>query len=859
MTERRGLVTAPALIGRRRELETISGIIASTPRQGQAVVIIGDPGIGKSALLAAAGEAARTAGFRVLTAVGIESEAQLPFAGLHQMLKPVLDTAQQLPPSHRDTLLSAFGLAEGPRPELFLVAVAAVNLLAAAASEQPIAVLADDVQWLDPPSHQAFAFIAHRVGPYPVAVIGAIRTGYAGPYVEAGFRRLDVRGVDAAAAREILRVHAGTLSDANRRRIQQEAEGNPLALLELPAAWQQADVGGAQWPTLPARLERAFAGRMAELPALARDAVLVAAIDPVSDLTEILDAVRVFTKSPADAKVLDPAAEAGLLRIESRQVQFRHPLVRSGVLQAASLARRQAANAALAEVLDHEPYRRTWHKAQSILGPDDRIADELEANVAIALSRGGVMSAIRDLERSAQLTSSSAVRGHRLLKAAEHAFGLGRADLMSQLIAAAARTRLSELDWARMQWLREIFNDGVPGDATRVLELCDIARTSAQAGDPDLALNLLLGGALRCWWADTGPVARAEVVAATRELRGQERDPRYVAALAVAEPVLQCGPVLRMLAHSAADEVADADALRLIGMAAHAVGDTVRSVDFLGRAEIMLREEGRMGLLSHVLSMLIADRLELGDWDRAGADEGERLARETGQPIWRTGTLFCDALGHAFRGQSEKALAYAAEVELIANRHRLNDMLSCVQRVRGAALASVGDHEGAYRELRRVFDTADPSFHQRERYGAVMFLADAAVSAGHVGEARDIIAGLEDVATRAPSPMLRVHLTYARAVLADGVTAATAYAALMGQDLSRWPFARARAALAYGRWLGNQGHLTRSREALRSAEQDFRSIGAAPWAAQAVQALSNLRGGSSPNGAHHRGPDSDMG
>ena len=827
------MVSAAALVGRQPELAAISEILARTPGQGQAAVIVGDPGIGKSALLAAAGEAARAAGFRVLTAVGIESEAQLPFAGLHQLLNPILNTAQQLRPAHRDALWSAFGLAEGPRPELFLVATAAVNLLAAAASEQPVVVLADDVQWLDPPSHQALALMAHRVGAYPVAIVGAIRTGYAGPFVDAGFRRLEVRGLDEPAARELLRVHAGTLSDASRQQIQRESEGNPLALLELPASWQQGDTGGAQWqPTLSARLERAFAGRMAELPALTRDAVLVAAIDPVSDLAEILDAVRVFTRSPADAGVLGPAAEAGLLRIDSGQVQFRHPLVRSGALQAVSLTRRQAANAALAEVLAHEPYRRTWHKAQSILGPDDRIADELEANVAIALSRGGVMSAIRDLERSAQLTSGSAARGHRLLMAAEHAFGLGRADLMSQLIAAAARTRLSELDWARMQWLREIFNDGVPGDATRVLELCDIARTSARAGDPDLSLNLLLGGALRCWWADTGPAARAKVVAVTRGLRGQERDPRYVAALAVAEPVLQCGPVMRLLSQFAVTQVTDADALRLLGMAAHAVGDTVRSVDFLGRSEIMLREEGRLGLLSHVLSMLIADRLELGDWDRAGADEGERLARETGQPIWRTGTLFCDALGHAFRGEYGKALAYAAEVELVANRHRLNDMLSCVQRVRGAALASAGDHEGAYRELRRVFDPADPSFHQRERFGAIMFLADAAVSAGHVGEARDVIAGLEDIAARTPSPMLRVHLAYARAVLADGAAAAAAYAPLMGQDLSRWPFARARAALAYGRWLGRQGRRAESREALRSAERDFRGIGADTWADQ---------------------------
>ena len=159
-------------------------------------------------------------------------------------------------------------------------------------------------------------------------------------------------------------------------------------------------------------------------------------------------------------------------------------------------------------MLADQPYRRTWHRAQSITGPDDQIADELEASVAVVLGRGAVMSAIADLQRSAQLTSSSARRGHRLLMAAEHAFGLGRADLVDHLVTAAARLDLSELDYARLQWLQEIFNDGVPGDATRVLELCAIARQSVQAGDRDLALNLLLGAALRCWWADTGPAAR---------------------------------------------------------------------------------------------------------------------------------------------------------------------------------------------------------------------------------------------------------------------------------------------------------------------------------------------------------------
>ena len=257
-------------------------------------------------------------------------------------------------------------------------------------------------------------------------------------------------------------------------------------------------------------------------------------------------------------------------------MRFRHPLVRSGIVQSETLARRQAAHAALARVLADQPYRRTWHRAQSIVGPDDQIADELELNAGLALTRGAVMTAIADLERAAQLTSVSARRGHRLLMAAEHAFGLGRADLMNQLLRVAAWTDLSELDWARMQWLREIFNDGVPGDATRVSELCAMARGSIRAGDRDLALNLLLGAALRCWWADTGPAARAQVAEVTRDIVDGAGDPRYVAALAVAEPVLECGTVMDLLSIFEARDIADADALRLLGMAAHAVWSATR-------------------------------------------------------------------------------------------------------------------------------------------------------------------------------------------------------------------------------------------------------------------------------------------
>jgi len=814
-----------SVVGRAREVAALVEVL----ERRAACVVQGDPGIGKSALLAVAGQLAAERGFRVLTVVGVESEARFPFAGLHQLLRPVLDRADRLPLAQRDALRTAFGLAGGSAPEPFLVALAAVNLLAGLAAEQPIAVLADDVQWLDEQSHEALAFIARRTDADPVVVIGALRTGHPGPFLAAGLREIEVVGVDEQAAHKILSAHPRDLSAAEVRQIQCEAAGNPLALRELPAVWRTTGATDPQSVSLPAKLERAFIGRIAELPDVTRDMLLVTAVDPVDTLFEILAATAVLSGHEVAEDVVAPAILGRLVTVTEGHVGFGHPLVRSAVLRAETVRRRQSANAALAAVLA-DPYRRTWHRAQSLVGPDDRIADELETNASMALRRGAVLAAIRDLERSAQLTSTSSRRGHRLLLAAEQAFGLGRADLVDRLTGAARRTALSELDSARLEWLREIFHDGVPGDAIRVVELCDVAARSADAGDRDLALNLLLGAALRCWWADTGPAARARVVAVATGLGDVETDARYVAALAVAEPVSHCGTVLTLLDRAVPG---DAESLRLLGMAAHAVGDEVRAADLLDRAETLLRAEGKLGLLPQVLSMQVQIRLELGDWDRAAAaaGEGRQLAIETGQLIWNAGTIACVAREAGLRGDAERALSLAAETELAANRGRLNDLLACVRLAQGCALLATNQPQAAYEQLRRLFDPADSAYHQRERFAGVMFLAEAAAAIG--ADVREVLADLERVAAATPAPILHVHLRYARAVLAPDTKAEARYREALDADLGRWPWARARIELAYGEWLRRRGRAAEARVVLRSAENALERIGATSWAVRA--------------------------
>ncbi|MCL1869145.1 MAG: AAA family ATPase [Promicromonosporaceae bacterium] len=833
-----------SLVGRGAELDELLGAAVDGAAEAGAVrVLVGSPGIGKSSLLRALAHHARSAGHLVLDVVGIEAEQLLPYAGLAQLLRPVLGHADALPPTQRRAVLTAFELEDGPAPQPFLVALAALGLLVEASAHQPVTVVVDDAHWLDQPTQEALAFAARRLDRDRVALVAAVRPGVDGPIAAGGLPTLPLAGLDVDAAHEVLDATAPDLDAVARAWVLREAEGNPLALVELPVAWRLhrgLDGDEPGFVPLTARLEHAFAARTGELPAATCDALLAAAVDDEDGTAEILAAASALAGRPVGVEVLDAAVAAGLITYDARRVAFRHPLVRSGVVHAERPARRHAAHAALATVLGEQPYRRAWHRAQSILGPDDDVADELERSHVIALRRGSVATAIWALERSARLSTDSAVRGRRLLLAAEHAFGLGRADLVDRLVAAADREQLSEVDRARIRWLREIFNDGVPGDPARVVELCRSAEDSAAAGEVDLALNLLLAAALRCWWADTGPAARAEVVAAAGRVAdgaGPEvvADPRHLAARAVAEPVLAAGPVLARLAEVVLENITDPDALRLYGMAAHAVGDPVRSVDFLGRAERGLRAQGRLGLLSHVLNMLGYDLIELGDWEGAAIclDEGRRVAAETGQPIWSDGSTTLSAVLHAVLGEHDEAMAQAARAEHTVGGRRLTNLLACVQLARGLALLSAGQYADAYLALRRMFDPADGAFHLTERYHAVGPLAEAAARSGQVSGAAAVLRALEAETDAARAPILVPHLAYARAVLAPDDQAEDAYRDALTLDLVRWPWARARIELAYGAWLRRQRRGVECRTPLRSARTTCDLLGATSWAAQA--------------------------
>jgi DNA-binding CsgD family transcriptional regulator len=814
------------LVGREDETERLCSLVDAASAGGGALVVVGDPGIGKSALLNVAKEHAARTGLTVLASAGVECESGLPYAGLDLLLRPILDTAAALPSVQRDALLTAVGLTRGPAPDPVRLGLAVLNLISEAAARGAVLVAVDDIHRLDPPTHETLAFVARRIGRAAFAMIATARTGSVGPLLTAGLPELDVPVLSDAAARGLLARNEPDLSPTAREEILRDALGNPLALVELPIA---RHTGDSSRP-LTERLARAFAGTFDGLPEDARDAVLAAAVAQNADLTEIVLAGSVLAGHELSVDALDAAMAAGLLRFDEIRVQFRHPLVRSAVLHAETPSRRRAAHAALAEAVQDDAFRHAWHRAHAIVGPDDSVADEL-GHVA-ALRRGSPLAAIWALERSAQLSTDSSLRARRPLLAAEYAFDLGRADMVDRILDAASRTHLSDLDRARAEWLREIFNDGVPGDAARVFELCTVVRQSIAAGDLDLALNLLLAAALRCWWAEPGRDARAEVVKVARELPNAGNDPRVVAALAVADWNGNATEVIAHLDRVVLETVDDPSALRLLGAAAHAVGHTVRSIDFLTRAETKLREQGRLGLLVHVLNLQILNWLEVGDWDAASdaIEEARQLSAETGQPLWENVSLGLAAVLAGLRGDNDEAQTLASQVEKFASGGRLNALLVCVQLARGFGWISTGGYSEGYDALRRVFEPSDPAFHSAKRYHAIMSLAEAAVRVDRGADARSVIAALEEEAKTVASPILHVQLSYARAVLADDDRAEALYLEALSQDLTRWPWARARIELAYGTWLRRQRRVAESRAPLRAARTTLEFVGAARWA-----------------------------
>src|SRR6516164_1258519 len=400
------------LLGRRDECAALDRLVADVLAGASRVLVLrGEAGMGKSALLGylseqVAAEAGRGGGWRVASAVGVESEMELAYSGLHQLCAPLLDHLDDLPSPQRVALATVFGLSAGPAPDRFLVGLAALTLVAQAAEQQPLACIIDDAQWLDGASAQLLGFVARRLLAERVALVCAARTGI-GDGVLAGLPALEIRGLSDGDARPLLLGHVhGPLDVPVADRILAESHGNPLALLELPRTWTAADLaGGFGLPAgqpVAGKIEHSYVQRLRLLPADTQLLVLAAAAEPLGDLGLLR---RAAGDLGIEMEAAAPAVDAGLVQVRQR-VEVAHPLVRSAAYRAAEAADRHRVHRALADATDAltDPDRRAWHRARATSGPDEQVAAELEQSAGRAQARAGLAAAAAFLTRAVELT-----------------------------------------------------------------------------------------------------------------------------------------------------------------------------------------------------------------------------------------------------------------------------------------------------------------------------------------------------------------------------------------------------------------------------------------------------------------------
>ena len=828
------------VLGRDREVQLITALLDSVQDRGAVLLIQGEAGIGKTALLREARRHAEERGMKALATTGLQAEAALPFAGLHQLLRPLLAGVDGLPGPQRDAMRVAFGISPGSPPDLYLLGLATLTLLSEAAERTPLLLLVDDSQWLDRSTSDVIAFVERRLEADPIVLLIAVRDGHRCVLVDTTQEAIHLEPLSNEDASGYLDLLAPDLPSTLRRRILAEAGGNPLALTELPAALASAGWGTRPPRRLPltARLERAFVARLAGLPESTKTLLLAAAADDGGILGEVLEATSVLTGRRATLDVVAPAVELGLVEVTDADFRFAHPLMRSAVYQAAGIDERRSAHAALADVLSDDPDRRVWHQAASADGPDADVASGLEEAARRARQRGAAAVAVEAIERAARLHPESAEAGRLLLEAARYRYDLGQHVETSRLLREAEGHDLRPDDEAWLQWYRELFEDASWSGADRARRFVAIADGMRQAGDPDRALAALQTVALRCYWSNADRETCDLFVEAAEQIPALPTAPRLLNVLALVGTESRGALVLDRLAHLTPGTERDPEASFMLGDAASAVGDAERSARFLEVAVAGLRSEGRLGLLSTALVSQAWTSVLLGNWDlaRRAAEEAGRLAPEFGQPLYAAVADLAAATVAAYRGDTASAEALAAAGEGVLLPIGAFSMLALVEYPRGVAALADGRSSDAVDHLRRIFDPADAAYHPFTRAWALVDLVEAAVRAGRLDEVTGVVRGLEPLAERTRSPLLTAGLHVVRPLLAPDGQAEALYRAGLG-SLKTWPFQRARLHLGYGEWLRRHRRASDSRVPLRAARDAFDALGAAPWSDRARQEL----------------------
>ena len=832
------------LYGRDSERARIGELLdAGRASTSGALVIVGEPGIGKSALLEDTRD--RAGDMQVLAARGVESESELPFAALHQLLRPALEHIDELPQPQAAALRGALGLEveEGSAQERFLIFAACLSLLSELAERRPVLCLVDDAHWLDAGSADALRFVVRRLDAEGIVMLFGAREGEG--FDATDIPQLHLQGLEAEAAHKLLAQGAGVEAAADvRDRLLEQTRGNALALLELPSVLTRAQLAGSE--PLPEALpltqqvENVFLNRVHRLEPEAQRLMLIAAADNSENATIV---ARATAPGDLGEAALAQAERAGLLSVSGTTLKFRHPLVRSAVYGAATSKEQRAAHQALAEVLVGDPEqldRRAWHLAAATLEPDESIVSALDEAAGRAQGRGAFAVAVRALERAAELTTDDSARAARFVEAARCA-SLAAADdkavaLGRQAEALGVDDPLQRATLVRAFGRAEI-RRGTPGDAPRPLMK---AALDVAPQDPRLAFELLLDAA---WAAQEGgdPEATAAISQIAYDLDDSATDKptRFIADLLTGMGAIAANDhdAAQLRLNRAVDAGLDLEEPQFVvwsGSAAMYLGDVPLGGRRFARGVELARARGQFGILAPALSLLGVQNFIAQRYDQAllAAAESLQFAREVGAENLTVAPQFVLAGVAAIRGQDDDAVRYAeASIEL-SQAHGLP--VGAARSIWALALLDMG--RGRWADaLARYESLADTRLGLATtiRMRTTPERIEAAVRAGRLDDARAALPAFEEWAQHARLGWVQLQVATARALVSEGEEASEHFEEALRRRADAQPFDLARTQLLYGEHLRRERRRTDSRVQLRAALEAFERLGAEPWAERA--------------------------
>ncbi|MFE9853128.1 AAA family ATPase [Streptomyces sp. NPDC005576] len=859
---------APAvLFGRATELALLDGMVDALIGGGTRPVLLrGASGVGKSSLLDETATRARARGVTVLRAAGAQSEVRLGYSGLHQLMHSLRGTGPRLAAAQQEALDRALGVTHGAPPDRFTLSAATLARLCEVADSGPVLLIVDDAQWMDRASAEVLEFVARRLGRQPIGVLAAVQTGWDAFLDRGSFSETLVGPLDAEAAAALLEARYPALAPATRRRLLSEAAGNPLALLELPALLSEEQLAGRaelpDWLPLNERLEALFAARIRDLPDETRELLLLAALESTGSVRTIWTAAR-GGWADTDAALV-PGERAGLVRVDTRgQLVFRHPLVRSAIVQAVPPDQHRGAHRALADALVAEPERQVGHLISAALGPSEVTARALENAAHHASQHHAPMVALTALRHAAELSTGAEDRSRRLARAALIAGRAGRMGEAVEILASAHWEGASPEDAARAALAdayRAIEGDGDVRATYRMLTHALDELTAAErpeTGRPplgDLAdelLHVLMLAAAHSGRAELWEPLASRVAGASEFTR--------LCFDAAGDPARH-GRTLRRRLDSLLGVLAqDSESRRYtrLRLAAGSPGTAAAHRTGWRRTLEPASGSGTFSDWATAVTLRGVEDFHAGRWDTVESTVPEAVARaeELGHRTVAGRLKSLLALVHGARGQVDALEPLYEELKSWTAARGLGTAEQLLWQAQGLAALAHGDHDRAYRCLVRITPAGTFRPYTPLAVASVMDLVEAAVRSGRTGEGRAHVAAAEEAGLAEISPRIALLVAGCQALIAPAEGAAPAFeAALSLPEAEQWPFEHARLQLAYGRVLQSNGSPDRATTQLRAAREALERLGAEPWAERARAELRAAGAVPDPDPGEETGP-----